>query len=406
MKLSMIFAAAAIPLAVSVSSDATAQKKYGPGVTDTEIRIGQTAPYSGPLSSLSIFARIEAAYLRKINESGGINGRKITLVSLDDAFSPPKTVEQTRKLVESDEVLAVVGSIGTPTNLATSKYLNSKGVPQILVLASTPKLDDPDNLPWTTTFMMPQPVETRIYAEYLLKSKPDARIAVIYQNDDLGKGNLDWFKAALGAKASTMIVKEAAYDVTEPTVDSQIVALKASGADTLFHASNPRFAAQSIRKAHELGWKVQHVLLSGVSVISTVLRPAGMEASTGAVTSIWLKLTEDPTWDDDKDMKDFRTFMKQWAPGESIEDSSAVFAYSIAQMIVEVLKNCGEDLSRENVMKQATNINGLQLPLFIPGVKINISPTSRVAWRQARMARFDGTKWVFFGDIATFPADR
>ncbi len=406
MKLSMIFAAAAIPLAVSVSSDATAQKKYGPGVTDTEIRIGQTAPYSGPLSSLSIFARIEAAYLRKINESGGINGRKITLVSLDDAFSPPKTVEQTRKLVESDEVLAVVGSIGTPTNLATSKYLNSKGVPQILVLASTPKLDDPDNLPWTTTFMMPQPVETRIYAEYLLKSKPDAKIAVIYQNDDLGKGNLDWFKAALGAKASTMIVKEAAYDVTEPTVDSQIVALKASGADTLFHASNPRFAAQSIRKAHELGWKVQHVLLSGVSVISTVLRPAGMEASTGAVTSIWLKLTEDPTWDDDKDMKDFRTFMKQWAPGESIEDSSAVFAYSIAQMIVEVLKNCGEDLSRENVMKQATNINGLQLPLFIPGVKINISPTSRVAWRQARMARFDGTKWVFFGDIATFPADR
>ncbi len=240
-------------------------------------------------------------------------------------------------------------------------------MPQILVLASTPKLDDPDNLPWTTTFMMPQPVETRIYAEYLLKSKPDARIAVIYQNDDLGKGNLDWFKAALGAKASTMIVKEAAYDVTEPTVDSQIVALKASGADTLFHASNPRFAAQSIRKAHELGWKVQHVLLSGVSVISTVLRPAGMEASTGAVTSIWLKLTEDPTWDDDKDMKDFRTFMKQWAPGESIEDSSAVFAYSIAQMIVEVLKNCGEDLSRENVMKQATNINGLQLPLFIPG---------------------------------------
>jgi ABC-type branched-subunit amino acid transport system substrate-binding protein len=406
MKLSMTLATASMLLAVGFSLTAMAQKKYGPGVTDTEIKIGQTAPYSGPLSSLSTFARIEAAYLRKINESGGINGRKITLISLDDAFSPPKAVEQTRKLVESDEVLAVVGSIGTPTNLATSKYLNSKGVPQILVLASTPKLDDPDNLPWTTTFMMPQSVETKIYAEYLLKSKPDAKVAVIYQNDDLGKGNLSWFKAALGAKAASMIVKEAAYDVTEPTVDAQIVALKASGADTLFHASNPRFAAQSIRKAHELGWKVQHVLLSGVSVISTVLRPAGLEASTGAVTSIWLKLTEDPTWNDDKDMKDFRAFMKQWAPGESVDDSSAVFAYSIAQMIVEVLKNCGDDLSRENVMKHATNINGVQLPLFIPGVKVNISPTSRAAWWQARMARFDGTKWVLFGDITALPPDR
>jgi branched-chain amino acid transport system substrate-binding protein len=402
MKLSMIFAAAAIPLAAGFSSDATAQKKYGPGVTDTEIRIGQTAPYSGPLSSLSIFGRIEAAYLRKINESGGINGRKINLISLDDAFSPPKTVEQTRKLVESDEVLAVVGSIGTPTNLATSKYLNSKGVPQILVLASTPKLDDPDNLPWTTTFMMPQPVETRIYAEYLLKSKPDARIAVIYQNDDLGKGNLGWFKAALGAKASTMIVKEAAYDVTEPTIDSQIVALKASGADTLFHASNARFAAQSIRKAHELGWKVQHVLLSGVSVIATVLRPAGLDASTGAVTSVWLKSSENPVSDDDPDMKEYRAFMKQWAPGELVEES--IFAYATAQMIVEVLKRCDDDLSRENLLRQATNIQGLQLPLFLPGVKINISPTSRIAWRQASMARFDGSKWVLFGDILAFPA--
>jgi branched-chain amino acid transport system substrate-binding protein len=402
MKLSMLFAAAAIPLAAGFSSDATAQKKYGPGVTDTEIRIGQTAPYSGPLSPLSIFGRIEAAYLRKINESGGINGRKINLISLDDAFSPPKTVEQTRKLVESDEVLAIVGSIGTPTNLATSKYLNSKGVPQILVLASTPKLDDPDDLPWTTTFMMPQAVETRIYAEYLLKSKPDARIAVIYQNDDLGKGNLGWFKAALGAKASTMIVKEAAYDVTEPTIDSQIVALKASGADTLFHASNARFAAQSIRKAHELGWKVQHVLLSGVSAIATVLRPAGLDASTGAVTSVWLKSSENPVWDDDPDMKEYRAFMKQWAPGELVEEST--FAYATAQMIVEVLKRCGDDLSRENLLRQVINIQDLQLPLFLPGVKINISPTSRIAWRQASMARFDGSKWVLFGDILAFPA--
>jgi branched-chain amino acid transport system substrate-binding protein len=404
MKLSMIFATATISLAVGFSSDATAQKKYGPGVTDTEIKIGQTIPYSGPLSSLSVFGRIEAAYLRKINESGGINGRKVTLISLDDAFSPPKTVEHTRKLVESDEVLAIVGSFGTPTNLATSKYLNGKGVPQILLLASTPKLDNPDNLPWTTTFMMPQPVEARIYAEYLLKSKPDARVAVIYQNDDVGKGLLAGFKAALGAKASTMIVGEAAYDVSEPTVDSQILLLKASGADTLFHASNARFAAQSIRKAHEIGWKVQHVLVAGVSSIATVLRPAGLEASTGAVTSTWLKSAENPAWDDDPDMKEYRAFMEQWAPGESVEDSN--FAYATAQMIVEVLKRCGDDLSRENLLRQATNIRDLQLPLFLAGVKINISPTSRVAWRQASMARFDGTQWVLFGDIAAFPAER
>src|SRR3954452_8374112 len=300
----------------SVSSVAGADKRYGPGVTDTEIKIGQTLPYTGPLSNLSSFGRVEAAYLRKINASGGINGRKVTLISLDDAYAPQKTAEQVRRLVESDGVLAIVGSMGGPTNLAVAKYLNSAKVPQILLLASTPKLDDPDNLPWTTTFMMPQPVETRIYAEYLLKSKPDAKIAVIYQNDDLGKGNLSWFKAALGAKASTMIVKEAAYDVTEPTIDSQIVALKASGADTLFHASNARFAAQSIRKAHELGWKVQHVLLSGVSEIPTVLRPAGLEAPTGAVTSLWLKSTENPIWDDDSDIKEYRAFMKQWASGE------------------------------------------------------------------------------------------
>jgi len=402
---SFIVVTAATALAVSFASDAIALKKYGPGVTDAEIKIGQTVPYSGPLSSLGIFGRVEAAYLRKINDSGGIDGRKITLISVDDAFSPPKTVEQTRKLVENDEVLAIVASIGTPTNLAVAKYLNINNVPQILLLAGTPKLDDPENLPWTTTFAMSQLVETKIYADYLLKSKPDAKVAVLYQNDDLGRGNLGGFKAALGAKAATMIVKEAAYDVADPTIDSQILALKASGADTLFHASTPRFAAQSIRKAYEIGWKVQHILLSGISEIPTVLRPAGLDASTGAVTSIWLKLPGDPTWDDDTDMRSYRAFMKQWAPGDSAEDSSAVFAYSIAQMIVEVLKNCGDDLSRENVLRQATNISDLQLPLFIPGVKVNISPTSRVAWRQAWMARFDGTKWVFFGDSIVSPAN-
>lgn len=392
----LILAALSLSI-VGPSPVAAADKKYGPGVSDTEIRIGQTAPYSGPLSSLSRFGRIEAAYLNMINAAGGINGRKVTLVSLDDAFSPTKTVQQTRKLVEDDNVLAIVGSIGTPTNLAVAKYLNGKQVPQILVLASTPKLDDPENLPWTTTFMMPQPVETKIYAEYLLKTKPDAKVAVIYQNDDLGKGNLAGFKAALGSRASTMVVAEAAYDIMEPTVDSQVVVLKASGADTLFHASNARFAAQAIRKAHELNWKVQHVLLSGVSSISAVLRPAGLTASTGAVSAFWLKTSEDPMWDDDAGMREFRAFMKQWAPNDDIEES--IFPYATAQMIVEVLKKCGDDLSRENLIRQATSVQGLQLPTFLPGLTINITPSSRIGWTKARMARFNGTRWVLLDDF-------
>jgi branched-chain amino acid transport system substrate-binding protein len=392
----VIFAALSLSI-FSISSAAGGDKRYGPGVTDTEIKIGQTVPYSGPISNLSSFGRMEAAYLRKINASGGVNGRKVTLVSLDDAFMPSKTVEQTRKLVESDGVLAIVGSFGSPTNLAVAKYLNSQKVPQILLLASSPKLDDPENLPWTTTFMMPQPVEARIYAEYLLRARPAAKIGVIYENDDLGKGQLAGLKAALGPRASAMIVGEAAYDVTAPTIDSQIVALNASGADTLFHASNARFAAQALRKANELGWKVQHVLLSGVSGISTVLRPAGLVASTGAVTALWLKSPEDPIWDADDGMKEYRAFMKEWAPSELIEES--VFAYSTAQMIVEILKNCGDDLSRENLIHQATNIRGLQLPMFLPGVTIDVSPSSRIGWRKARMARFDGSKWVLLDDV-------
>ncbi|MHC2332827.1 ABC transporter substrate-binding protein [Bradyrhizobium sp. USDA 4454] len=391
-----IFVALSVSI-FSISSVEGADKRYGPGVTDTEIRIGQTIPYSGPLSNLSSFGRVEAAYLRMINASGGINGRKVTLVSLDDHFSPPKTVEQTRRLVEGDGVLAIVGSFGTPTSLAVAKYLNSKAVPQILLLASTPKLDDPTNLPWTTTFMMPQPVESGLYAEYLLRAKPSAKIAVIYQNDDFGKGILAGFRAALGSRASTMIVGEAAYDVMEPSIDSQIVVLKASGADTLFHASNPKFAAQAIRKAHELGWKVQHVLLSGVSSISSVLRPAGLAASTGAVTALWLKSPEDTAWDADTGMKEFRAFMKEWAPNEDIDNS--VFAYATAQMIVEVLTNCGDDLSRENLIHQATNIRGLQLPMFLPGVTINISPSARIGWKKARMARFDGSRWLLLDEI-------
>ncbi|MBR1297391.1 ABC transporter substrate-binding protein [Bradyrhizobium sp. AUGA SZCCT0042] len=396
---------AAITVAAGLSTHANAQKNYGPGVTDTEIKIGQTMPYSGPASSLAMFGRVPLAYFKKVNAEGGINGRKVNLISLDDAFSPPKTVEQVRKLVESDEVLAIMGSVGTPTGLATAKYLNAKKVPQLFLTSGSPKLEDPKGLPWTTTFYASQLVEARIYAEYLLKSRPDAKLAVLYQNDDLGKGYLSGIKIGLGAKATTMIVKETGYEITEPTIDSQILTLKASGADTLFIAGTPKFAAQAIRKAHETNWKVQHVLMSGVSQISSTLRPAGLEASTGAVTSIWHKQPGDPDWADDKDMRDYQAFLKEWAPGEQTDDSTSAFAYTIAQMMVEVLKRCGDDLTRENVLKQATNVKGLQLPLMVPGVRVNISPDNRVAWRQGRMARFDGSRWVFFGDIITVSAD-
>jgi branched-chain amino acid transport system substrate-binding protein len=395
---------AAVAFAVGFSTHADAQKKYGPGVTDTEIKIGQTMPYSGPASSLAMFGRIPAAYFKKINAEGGINGRKINLISLDDAFSPPKTVEQVRKLVESDEVLAIMGSVGTPTGLATAKYLNAKKVPQVLLTSGSPKLEDPESLPWTTTFYASQVIESRIYAEYLLSSKPDAKIAILYQNDDLGKGYQTAFKAGLGAKVATMVVKEAAYEITEPTIDSQILTLKASGADTLFIAGTPKFAAQAIRKAYETNWKVLHVLMSGVSQIAATLRPAGLEASKGAVTSIWMKQPDNTDWDNDRDMKAYQAFLKEWAPNEQTDDSTAAFAYTVAQMMVEVLKNCGDDLTRENLLKQATNVKDLQLPLMVPGVKVNISPTNRIAWRQARMARFDGTQWVFFGDIITVSA--
>jgi branched-chain amino acid transport system substrate-binding protein len=390
-------------IAMGFSADAIAQKNYGPGVTDTEIKIGQTMPYSGPVSTLAVFGRIPAAYFKKINAEGGINGRKINLISLDDAFSPPKTVEQVRKLVESDEVLGIMGSVGSPTGIATAKYLNNNKVPQILLTSGSPKLEDPEKLPWTTTFFASQVVESRIYAGYLLTSKPDAKIAILYQNDDLGRGYQTAFKAGLGAKAATMVVKEASYDVTEPTIDSQILALKASGADTLFISGTPKFAAQAIRKAYETNWKAQIVLISGVAQISATLRPAGLEASTGALTSNWLKQPGAPEWDNDKDMKDYQAFLKEWAPAEQADDSTAAFAYTVAQMMAEVLKRCGDDLTRENLLKQATNVKDLQLPLMVRGVKVNISPTDHTAWRQGRMARFDGANWVFFGDVLTIP---
>jgi branched-chain amino acid transport system substrate-binding protein len=338
-----------------------------------------------------------------VNETqSGINGRKVNLISLDDAYSPPKTVEQTRKLVEGEGVLAMAGSIGSPGQTAVSKYLNANKIPQVIMMVGTTKLIDPVALPWTTTFYQSSLVETNIYAQFLLASKPAAKIAVLYQNDDYGRDYLGGLKAALGEKAS-MIVAEASYNSSDPTVDSQVIALKASGADVFFLATSPKFAAQALRKAFELDWKADRILVSAASQIPTVLKPAGVEASKGVISSQFIKYPGDPLWESDPAMKEFYSFMEKWVPGVQPDEASATYIYSAAQMIQEVLKRCGDDLTRENVIKQATHIQDIQLPLFIPGVKINITPMARTAWRQGRLASFDGAHWNYLTDIMTAP---
>ena len=379
---------------------AAAERKYGPGVTDTEIKIGQTMPYSGPASALSTSGRVQAAYFKMISAQGGVNGRKINLLSLDDALSAPKTVEQTRKLVEGEEVLAIFGTMGSGPNIAIAKYLNGKKVPQILVTAGSSKLVDPKNLPWTTTFYMPLTMEAKAYAIYLLRAKPAAKIGVLYQNDESGKVYLEGLKAGLGDKAAAMVIKEVAFDLTDPTIDSQILSLKATGVDTVFLATTaPKFGAQGIRRIGEIGWKPQIVLVAGLSQVESTLKPAGLENAVGAITSVFLKMPADPQWEGDAAMQEYYKFMKEWAPGEPAGEAQSVSGYLGAQMLVEVLKRCGDDLTRENVLYQATHISDLQLPMFVPGIKINITPEDRVPWKHARMARFDGTSWVFIGDV-------
>jgi branched-chain amino acid transport system substrate-binding protein len=386
-------------------SAAAAERHNGPGVTDTGIKIGQTVPFSGPASSFAIVARTEAAYVQMINSKGGVNGRKIELIQLDDAYSPPRAVEQTRKLVEGDDVLAVAGTVGTPSNLAVAKYLNGAKVPQILAMSGSAALDNAQLYPWTTLFYAPQVVEGRIAARHILETKPDARLAILYQNDEFGKGYLGAFKAELGSKAQSMIVKEESYDLTSPTIDSQIVSFKASGADAFFQATTPKFTAQAIRKAHEIGWKPLHVILATSSQPSTTLKSAGFDASTGIVTSIWRKLPGNPEWADDPAMKEYFGFMKQWASKEDPEDPTALLGYIWAQMLVEVIGRCGDDLSRENLIKQATTITDLQMPMFLPGIKINVSSAIRTPWRAAQIVSFNGRDWMRSGGIITVPLE-
>ena len=393
-----IFSAALAVLAAS-SSGALAQKKYDTGATDTEIKIGNIMPYSGPASAYGVIGSTEAAYFRKINAEGGINGRKINYISYDDAYSPPKTVEQARKLVESDEVLFIFNPLGTPPNSAIQKYMNSKKVPQLFVATGATKWNDPKDNPWTMGWQPNYQSETQIYAKYILREKPDAKIAVLYQNDDYGKDYLKGLKDGLGAKAASMIIIEESYETSEPTIDSHIVKLKSTNADVFVNISTPKFAAQAIKKTAEIGWKPLH-FLNNVSVsIGSVITPAGMENAQGIISSNYLKDPTDPQWKNDADMKAWHEFLDKYFPEANRSDASVMYAYIVTQGIVHVLKACGDNLTRENIMKQAASIKDLELGGLLPGVKVNTSATDFAPLAQLQLMRFDGKRWVRFGDL-------
>ncbi len=386
-------------MACVVASDAWAQKNYGPGVTDTEIKIGQTMPYSGPASAYGTIGRSEAAYFNMINDQGGINGRKINFISLDDGYSPPRTVEQVRKLVEEEQVLLLFQTLGTPTNTAIHKYMNAKKVPQLFVATGATKWGDPEHFPWTMGWQPNYQTEGHLYAKYLLKSKPAARIAVLFQNDDYGKDYVKGLHDGLGDKADKMIVKEVSYEVTDPTVDSQIVTLQSSGADTFFIIATPKFAAQAIRKTYDVGWKALTFVNNVSTSISAVLEPAGLEKSVGLVTALFVKDPTDPQWSKDPAMKQWRAWMEKYYPEGNIGDGFNTYGYAAAQTLVQVLKQCGDDLTRENVMRQAANLKNFEISVLLPGIKINTGPTDFYPLEQVQLARFDGKRWVLFGEV-------
>jgi branched-chain amino acid transport system substrate-binding protein len=386
-------------LAAALAAPSYAQKKYDPGATDTEIKIGQTLPFSGPASAYASIGKTQAAYFNMINEQGGVNGRKINLIQYDDGYSPPKAVEQVRKLVENDEVLFMFQMIGTPSNAAVQKYLNTKKVPQLFAATGASRFSDPKNYPWTLGFNPNYFVEGRIYGQYILKNYPDAKVGVLYQNDDLGRDYLNGIKSGLGDKASTMVVAEASYEVSDPTIDSQILKLKSAGAEVLFSASTPKFAAQAIKKNAELGWKPVHILDINATSVGAVMQPAGLEASKGVVSVNYGKDPLDPTWKDDPGMKKYFEFMAKYYPEGDKNSSFNSYGYSTAQLMVHVLKQCGDDLTRENVLKQATNLKDVQLDLALPGIVGNTTPNDYRVNKQLQMMRFNGERWEMFGPI-------
>ena len=384
------------------TSLAAAEKKYDPGASDNEIKIGNIMPYSGPLSAYALIGRTEAAFFTKINAEGGINGRKINFITYDDAFSPPKTVEQARKLVESDEVLLIFQSLGTPTNNAIRQYMNLKKVPQLFVASSATQFGERKSFPWTMGWQPTYQTEGRVYADYILQNLPKGRIGILYQNDDSGRDYVKGLKDGLGAEAAKrMIVAELPYDPSEPTVDSQVVTLKTVGADIFFNETSPKFAAQAIRKAAEIGWKPVQFLASVSNSVGSVLRPAGLENAKGILSTNYLKDPTDPTWKEDPAIKEWTAFMDKYFPDGDRTSTFTVYGYLAAQTMVQVLKQCGDELTRENVMRQAANLKGFELGLLLPGIKINTSPTDYFPIEQMQMSRFNGEHGELFGSVIT-----
>ena len=378
-----------------VAGGATAQTVVG--VTPTEIKIGNTNPYSGNASAYGTIGKTIAAYFKKVNDEGGVNGRKINFISYDDAYSPPKTVEMVRKLVEQDQVAFVFQTLGTPPNTAIQKYLNQQKVPQLFVATGATKWNDPQNFPWTMGYQPNYQTEGRVYAAYMLKHVKDPKVGILYQNDDYGKDYLKGFEDGLGENKKIIVMKQT-YEVTDPTIDSQIVNLKNSGANVFFNITTPKFAAQAIKKANEIGWKPLHFLNNVSSSLGTVLKPAGLEASRDLITALYMKEVTDPQWKNDKGFTEWVAFMKKYYPDGALDDQSNGFGYNVAILMTQVLKQAGNDLSRENIMKQAANVKNFELPLLLPGIKVNTSPTDFAPIEQEQLAKFDGEKWALFGE--------
>jgi branched-chain amino acid transport system substrate-binding protein len=378
---------------------AYAAGQYGPGASDTEIKIGNTMPYSGPASSYGILGKVDAAYFAMLNEKGGINGRKVNFISRDDSYSPPKTVELVRQLVEQDQVLLLFHTLGTPPNMAIHGYLNENKVPQLFPATGADQWNDPKHFPWTMMWLPAYGTEARIYARYILKNLPNAKIAVLYQNDDFGKDYLIGLKAGLGDKADKMIVATQSYETTDPTVDSQVVALQASGADVLLTAAIPKFAAQAIRKVYDIGWKPTHFLTSVANSVGTTLKSAGMEKGIGIISAAYTKDPTDPQWQDTPEYKEWLAFMNKAGLSANITDAQTTVGYSEVETMVAVLKASGDNLTRENVMKQAASLHDLKLPMMLPGITLSTGPDDFSPIKQMQLQKFDGTTWKLFGEI-------
>jgi len=392
-----LFASAALALTVLIATAATAQKKYDVGASDTEIKIGNINPYSGPASAYGVVGKTEAAYFNKVNAEGGVNGRKINFISYDDAYSPPKAVEQARKLVESDGVLLIFNSLGTPSNTAIQKYMNTKRVPQLFVATGATKWNDPKVFPWTMGFRPNYQSEGHVYAQYLLQQFPQGKIGILFQNDDYGKDYVKGLKDGLNGKMQ--IVAEFPYETTDPTIDSQMISLKNSGADVFYDVTTPKFAAQAIKKAADIEWKALHLLNNVSNSVGGVLKPAGFEISKGILSTNYVKDATDPTWKDDPGYKEWLAFMDKYYPDGDKTNSFVVEGYIAAQAVVQVLQQCGDDLTREHIMNQAANLHALALPMLLPGITVNTSPTDFAPIKQLQMMRFTGERWERFGAI-------